>query len=389
MNSPPRDHTKDEAPHRYKLPSGIPYYLLPPSPPPSPPTSKHSLESYGLHEPSTAGPPSQNAPFLRLPYDILYLVTDYLDQISTYSLSLTCRGMYAIPFSIDKRVLEPRTKRQLLTLLEKDEFGKHHFYCRPCNKLHPFASYWGPHSPAEKAEEPTRHCGQRDKFCPPCGNNSDLSFQHARLALNAYFWGPAHGIPLGNLIKSHDVKRDAITIQCATSEVRVIHRELFLLRTYTFHLASHDVPLLRASIGTADFRICEHMPFFRASSVYHQGISELSRRPSAPGLGTVEDGMVECEESEGSCGLCLMDYETTITRGSFDGWDVQIKAIHNVGSCRSPDDWKWARFTEKGKPRFFLPSRPNRRGSTYGPGAVRQEWYASSSDAPFTFPSQI
>ncbi|KAH8172868.1 hypothetical protein LIA77_07123 [Sarocladium implicatum] len=373
MNSPPRDCTDDEVHHKLKLPfSGL--YYLPPSPPPSPPTRKHELQSY-LHQPSTtAAPTSQNAPFLRLSFDILYLITDQLDQISTYSLSLACRGTFAIPFPPDKRVLDPRAKRQLLTLLEKDEFGEHHFYCRPCNKLHPFESYWGPHSPQEKREEPARHCGQRDKFCPPCGNNSDLSFQHARLALNAYFWGPSHGIPLSNLITSHQVSRDAVTIQCDTSEVRVIHTELFLLRTYSFHIASPDVRLFRASIGTADFRICEHMPFFRASSVYHQGIAELSRRPSAAGLGTVDDGMVECEGAQGSCGLCLMDYETTIRRGEEGGWDVRIRAIHNVGSCRSPDDWKWARFTEKGKPRFFLPSRPNRRGSNYGPGAVRQEW---------------
>lgn len=26
-------------------------------------------------------------------------------------------------------------------------------------------------------------------------------------------------------------------------------------------------------------------------------------------------------------------------------WDVTIEAYHQLGACRSPDDWKWARFS--------------------------------------------
>ena len=98
------------------------------------------------------------------------------------------------------------------------------------------------------------------------------------------------------------------------------------------------------------------------------------------------ESLVECSVEPGSCGLCLMDYEIAIESSlpaaagggpklmSEESFTVTVKTYHNLGECRKPDDWKWARFTESCRPHLFFPNRPNRRGSTTYPGTVKKKW---------------
>lgn len=310
---------------------------------------------------------------LGLPSDVLYLICDQLDVPAVHSLALACRTTNAFCAGKTSKKMLPDEKRQLLLLLERDPIGKGTYYCQPCNKLHPYEQTWGPQprtNGGQEEEQPkgVYRCGNKDRFAP-IGNPFDLSFAHARLVMNSHYYGSEYGIPIENLCIEHSEQRDATKIECNTT-AKILDDELYLQRTYNFRVNENDVKEFRKSTGARDFRLCEHTAFFSTSSIYRQHIPQLSKRPSSGG-----DGLVPCENATGSCGLCLMDYDITIAPVEGEAfWTMTIRAYHQLGSCRSPDDWKWARFTEACRPHLFFPNRPNRRGSVHDPGSVRQRW---------------
>lgn len=321
-----------------------------------------------------------------MPPDVLYLISDHLDAPAAYSLSLTCRGFYQIGLPQAQKKLRADEQTDLLTTLERDSIGSELFFCPPCTKLHAYKKNYGPRSIDERLDKSQGHiCGMKNAFSPT-GNPFDLGYHHARLVMNAHLYGPSRGTPLGSLCVKHEARRDRYTVQCSTA-ANIIDDELFLRRTYSFTIDNADVGAFRRCTGQRDFRICEHLPFFRNSSAYNQAIPELQRRPhqsKGTGAGSSSsasgDAFVRCKSSPGSCGICLLDYDITIdkvpsaTGAKGDAWAVTIEAYHQLGDCRSPQDWKWARFTEKTRPGLFLPCRPNRRGSSYRPGAVKRTW---------------
>jgi len=314
--------------------------------------------------------PSKSPDVLHLPADFFFLLSDHLDTPSAHALSLTCRAFYNLGLPKTRHKLEDQDKRALLTLLERDSVGDDYYYCQRCNKLHTYRDTYGPHSVEERIDKSQAFvCGMRDRFTP-MGNAYDLGYHHVRLVMNRHFHGHG-GIPIQAICLQHEARREAITIRCSTA-ANIIDNELYLRRSYDFVLSNADVPAFRRCTGHRDFRLCEHTPFFRNSSVYHQDLPELQRRPRAP---SNKDEFVPCTSSPGSCGLCLLDYDVSIVRiDNGAAWKVMIEAYHLLGACRSPDDWKWARFTEKTRPHLFLPNRPNRRGSGYGPGVVKKAW---------------
>ncbi|KAM0455665.1 hypothetical protein ACHAPV_007743 [Trichoderma viride] len=322
----------------------------------------------------------KGAPILNVSSDVLLLIGDYLDASELFCLKLACRSTYAL-FPQTYKTMLPSQKKQLLPLIEKDPLGRGTFYCGPCNRLHAFQQTTGPRSELENAQEKHKHgkCSGRDRFSP-LNNPFGLSYAHARLAVNRHLYGADHGIPLANLCLEHSEQRDGTTIKCSTS-AKMMDGELFLQRTYVFAVAETDVAAFRKCTGARDFKLCEHTSFFSGSSAFRQYIPELQKKPLTGG-----DDLVPCREAPGSCGLCLMDYDITIepcmlADSSTKSWRIVIRAIHQLGDCRSPEDWKWARFTEACRPHLFFPNRPNRRGSAYNPGMVQERWADDEREA--------
>lgn len=322
----------------------------------------------------------KGAPILNVSSDVLLLIGDYLDASELLCLKLACRSTYAL-FPQTCKTMLPSQKKQFLPLIEKDPLGRGTFYCAHCNELHAFQQTAGPQAQLEDALEKRNHgkCSRRDRFSP-LNNPFGLSYAHARLAVNSHLYGAEHGIPLANLCIEHSEQRDTTTIKCSTS-AKMMDGELFLQRTYVFAVAETDVAAFRKCTGARDFKLCEHTSFFSGSSTFHQYIPELQKKPLTGG-----NGLVPCSEAPGSCGLCLMDYDITIepcilSDGGIKSWRIVIKAIHQLGDCRSPEDWKWARFTEARRPHLFFPNRPNRRGSAYTPGMVQKRWTDDEREA--------
>lgn len=311
-------------------------------------------------------PTSQSAAFLQLPADILLTIWDHLDTPTALALSLACQSTYAVCFAMSNTKLKPNDKQGFLLLLEKDPLGANHYYCFTCCKLHKFDKAW---RPRDQSEPNSRPCTIRDQFSPT-GNAFGLSYSHARLVMNKHFYGPNHGIALENIRIQHDEPRGPTTIRCAT-DAQIINDELVLQRSYSFTLTNDQVEEFRKCTGPRDFKLCEHTAMFANSTQFRQHIPELGRSS----WGGVE-AMVPCDQVAGSCGLCLMDYDVTITRDTtvHSSWNISINAYHLLGQCRSPADWKWARFTEISRSHLFLPNRPNRRGSRYTAGSIRQLW---------------
>uniref|UniRef100_A0A8H7NKS5 F-box domain-containing protein n=1 Tax=Bionectria ochroleuca TaxID=29856 RepID=A0A8H7NKS5_BIOOC len=331
------------------------------------PPLPHTLELF-------KGPQEDYPPKLRLidlPSDVLFSITDHLDTPSVHSLSLTCRSLYASRFPATQRPLSPEDQQQLLTTLERDPLGEGFSYCQRCNKLHSYDRTWGPQSGSEKSQN-TRGtlCGMKDAFSP-AGNPFDLGYHHARLAMNNHFYGPQFGIPLDAICIKQIISRGGTAIDCSTA-AQILQDELYIRRTYNFMVPENGIDEFFNTHGFRDFRLCEHMPFLRSPSVYHQAVPELQcRSRTAP----ANEAFQPCRNSPGSCGICLLDYDITIQHSANDkAWKIVIRAFHQLGSCRSPDDWKWARFTERSKPRLFGPNRPNRRGSSFSPGVIMSTW---------------
>ncbi|KAM4056629.1 hypothetical protein HRG_003498 [Hirsutella rhossiliensis] len=356
---------------------------------PSPPSSPSSHSSASLppqpHSPSplTACAATTATPLephiLQLPADILLLICDQLDTPEALSMSLTCKSVFALSLTMCqcRRKMPSEERRRFLLLLEADaRMGRGVFYCHACNSLHPFQRDWGPRSEREASGAPARphHCGIRDRFAP-AGNPFGLSYHHARLVMNQHLYGPGRGLALGNICVRHTERRPATSILC-TTDAQIKDGELLLLRTYAFTVADDSISEFRRGGGPRDFRLCEHTCFFphSSSSPYRQHIPQL--QPPRTG----DQAFPPCHDAPGSCGLCLMDYVITVAPSSA-AWDVTIKAYHQLGACRSPDDWKWARFSEAKRPHLFFPNRPNRRSSTLEAGAVRRRWLGEATTA--------
>lgn len=62
-----------------------------------------------------------------------------------------------------------------------------------------------------------------------------------------------------------------------------------------------------------------------------------------------DEKTIDGSHTPGSCGTCLTDWEVRICRRYApgvghevkSGWTVSMVSFHDLGDCRSPDEWKW------------------------------------------------
>lgn len=290
---------------------------------------------------------------LHLPAEILIYIYTFLPAPSAHSLSLTCKAAYRLGPSAK---LPPALKAELLQILERDPSCKGLYFCNSCYILHQFDPGWtvSPHNSKKSIDRP---CKDRNCFSP-VGNPYNLTYTQSRLVINRFLYGNEYGISLRNICIQHTIQRDVISVHCSTA-ANILRGELFLQRRYTFQIHDDDVARWRECTGPRDFCICSHVACLNDNSMTKQFIPEFLA------------GFEECVDELGSCGICLTDYGVSIRRCR-GGWEVCIRAYHNVGSCRSQNDWKWARFTECSP--LWFGSSERIRGEDYPDGAVKKAW---------------
>jgi hypothetical protein len=84
------------------------------------------------------------------------------------------------------------------------------------------------------------------------------------------------------------------------------------------------------------------------------------------------DYFVACQGSTKSCPKCMMDYCINIVKDETRGWEIRIVAFYNLGSLRSPRDWKWETLVDKRD--IETAPRMSRDALEFGLGMARHKW---------------
>ncbi|KAF5683245.1 hypothetical protein FCIRC_4561 [Fusarium circinatum] len=182
--------------------------------------------------------------------------------------------------------------------------------------------------------------------------------------MNRHFNGPAHGLSLDILNYHGNLFRYKGGTEQWTSIGRIIQDELFLQRTLVIWFPEYLG--VQELLGKFYLPICLHISsnIKRQEDGYvHSGLYTL------PELVELSRGFKSCENSLGSCPICFTDYSITIrweTRQK-QGWRIEVASYQQLGSCRSPYDWKWRLAAEQS-------TWNEPRCRTRKPGLVRQRW---------------
>lgn len=342
-----------------------------------------SCSSHSSH--SKLRSPASASPFLNLPIDVVLLVVDHLRQTpeSIHILALTCKSLRKL-LNSSAPALSPRARDSLLIILEKDPgIGSRAYFCPICRALHNFSPTWGPLTHEHKLCNPQIEYSHRcyaDVRFPLRLGTYGLGYHHARLVMNRHLHGVPCGLPLRNL-DAVAIPGQMVPLWKQTWSAKIIDNELFLCAVHTINSSGISDTVLRSLIDRAyHYHICHHI------DPSHQ-VAALERTTVSSG-GTGEL-FSECRNVLGSCYICLTDHCTTIERrrrqrnvltGAFArnqavGWDwaITIVAYHQLGSCRSPTDWKWGTITGSVQIKVgdWRINRP------YPPGSVRAKWLGS------------
>ncbi|KAL7806451.1 hypothetical protein V8C26DRAFT_342215 [Trichoderma gracile] len=355
-------------------------------------------------------------PLLQLPTEILLLIASQLSSSpeSLVALSLTCKTLSST-LNREAVSLCEASKSRLLLLLEKD-LGHAFFYCSFCCRLHPFSQQW--HPKVLGAALPSRRCAlyhEEKMFHPtPESYQFALYYIYGRLVMNRHFYGFPKGLPLERLECSTLVPSwGGGPLWQEHHFAKIIDDELFICTTHTI---AGSAATLRDAIDEGRHGVCMHTATDPVDLCYpHRRriyrMPEFLEPEGDEEHGSSPPPFRACRDVLGACTVCLTDYVTTIDRAEVneitevnyevslisaaygrgasarlgeqmtvgplvDGWSITITAYHQLGGCRSPEDWKWVTLTETPIDRVLSqgPGQPVRDMVVFPPGAIRDKW---------------
>lgn len=324
--------------------------------------------------------PQEDSLLMQQPLDILFSICIHLPEEDVISFSLGCKSLHLHLFpNIDRR--RAIDEIDLLVRLERDIPNR--LFCFRCKKLH--------------CIDQRRGTVKKDCFFPRCNfwhwgapedpfmlDDLGLSFNQARAIMNNHFLGPDYGIHVEKLCQQIR-PRTACSISesglyqgrsrkyyMESQQTAIIEDELFFSRTRTIYSPPGDYHDLLAVIAALSyFKPCDH--------VYGRFEQLLTPDIKRDGFGS----------APGSCGTCLTDWEAEIhyednlnEKGAAGGWKLSLVCFHQLGGCRSPQDWKWANL--KQNPYRVARENIQQRGHMHNhrPGSVRRKWMLGVAGPP-------
>lgn len=297
-----------------------------------------------------------------LPPEIILLVTSYLNNASVASLALTCRTLYHI-FSPKLPLLDLAEKEELLLLLEKDVAV--FYFCHYCTKLHRWHKRWSKSlSPWYAGTMPCKRKLDNHLYHGPICH---IPYYYARLVMNRHFYGSTHGPSPHQLRKQiHSYRNSDGIVMSGSQHARIVDDQLLVssMRS-TSHLKGDSVRL-RSYIDSLGYKVCRHLSLSKGfPGFYPLQLSELYRD------GNTSRSFLPCDQSFGSCPLCLTDYSINISwEGKKKGYVIKVLIYRQLGDCRSPFNWSWTTISglkTKEQPRAM-------HSLQYSPGYVRNQW---------------
>lgn len=294
---------------------------------------------------------------LAIPPEIMLAILAYLDRPSLLSFALTCRTFFLFYFPQPPQ-LSSTEKHDFLALLEKD--APRHYFCHFCLKLHRWRGSWFRHFDSDIPHYYLKHrdtCREENQI-KHIGMPT-LLYPLARVIMNRHFYGVTHGPPVKVLSTSVSWRWDHKYNKMWRT--RIIGDELMLSSNITIY-PNENRENPRKAIDYASHSICPHLTTSECSYPQKQLPELASRYPT--------DCFISCHESINSCPECLTDYCISINRQE-KRWVIKINVYNQLGSVRSPFDWKWSGMI---KPKERSEERQPRHLLGHRPGMVRHLW---------------
>jgi hypothetical protein len=203
--------------------------------------------------------------------------------------------------------------------------------------------------------------------------------------MNRHFLGPEHGLSLDILAGHVSRTTKSGLTKDQTWHSRVIEDELFLSATHVYSHTGDFVQMRRGLNDTHDGGngICSHLGtsyWFEPTRIPELNCCNWPRM--SPGsvdetVSLCQHRFIACNSALGSCAYCLTDYKITI-RNEGPKTTIRIVTYHQLGSCRTPEDWKWRTFvSDSSAPKYGFDITTRTTSEGYRDGDIRRTWHTA------------
>ena len=308
---------------------------------------------------------------LALPPEITLMIISHLNDSSTTALALTCRTLYSL-CSPRHPISNIAEKEEFLLLLEKDLAT--HYFCHECVKLHRWHRRW---SRTVYPFEANVRCkrGSGNYMCFPVVGG--IPYYYARLIMNRHLYGSAHGPPLHRLEQqAYSYRYSDGVFQSMSRHARIVDDQLLVLSVVSMHHSRGDAISLRDRVDSKGHFLCKHLGLSDFHSSYGQvQLPELSKNEAGA------RPFSTCDQTFGSCTVCLTDYSIEISwKMKEKGYVIDVLSYRQLGDCRSPFHWSWHTMSTI----TTNEDRRTVRPLEYRPGCVRNRWNSADGGAKRT-----